>query len=168
MRAAAAATTGDGASGALRGLGFAHGNRAELSHHLRGWMPIGFMQLAEISWLEPSGILRSETDRIGSFFLALSIVFNDLKDMCELMMATQEELTTAEGVVGLGRRGKHTMIHWFVTGVLYELMVLIKKEKSVLAESEFTEILAEMHEASRASWAALAETLWSALADALS
>lgn len=94
-------------------------------------------RLAALSAIDPSRIIKDPSDKVGIFFLMLSVVFNDIKDLFELTLSVQAAIQTAPELDRHELRGRHTMLHRFIAGALHELMTLISNERTVLDESEF-------------------------------
>jgi hypothetical protein len=82
-------------------------------------------------------MVRDSADKVGVFFLMLSVVFNDLKDLAELVLLVQSEQKKAQGLSRIELRGRHTMLHRHISGAMHELMELISSERKILDEEEF-------------------------------
>jgi hypothetical protein len=100
--------------------------------------------LAAPTFIDPDQLLRGRQDKLGAFHLALSVAYNDIKDILTIALSVQADLATAEGVAMAEFRGRHTMLHRYLAGALHGLIDLIKVNHRILNESEFKRTLANM------------------------
>ena len=111
--------------------------------------------LARISYIDPAKLVTDESDKVGLFFLMLSVVFNDIRDLAELALYVQKCGKSKAGSARLEQydlRGRHIMLHRFIAGTLHELMKLIYKERSVLEMLEFKEVAARLPAEALSLW----------------
>jgi hypothetical protein len=109
-------------------------------------------RLAPLSYIHPSKVVRDRSDKVGLFFLMLSVIFNDIKDLAELTLSVQSCSASSSGMERIELRGRHAMLHRFITGVLHELMILISKQRDVLLEKEFKAIASQLDPSAREFW----------------
>jgi len=109
-------------------------------------------QLAPISTINPRVMVRDSSDKVGLFFLMLSVVFNDLKDLAELVLLVQSEQKRAQGLSHIELRGRHTMLHRHISGAMHELMELISSERKILDEEEFQHVVNRLHPITADIW----------------
>jgi hypothetical protein len=113
-------------------------------------------RLAALSTTDPSNIVKDPSDKVGIFFLMLSVVFNDVKDLIELTLLVQSTMQTAPELDRHELRGRHTTLHRFIAGVLHELMELILNERTVLDEDEFKQAVQGLPSPSVDLWNSIA------------
>jgi hypothetical protein len=91
--------------------------------------------------------------------VALAAIYNDMKDLVALSYEMRATLPNGkDSSVAAGEwRGRQSTLHRFKIGVLYELLVLIKKKKSVVKLNEFEEILQTMEPEHRGEWSTIAD-----------
>ena len=114
----------------------------------------------ELSWIDP-GLLINEKNpnKIESFFLALGVVFNDLKGLVlfeELLLENYEKPEFGEASIHAGNYGGVLLqIHKLIVSTISEFFVFLKKNTEVLSEAEFKQILDRLSQSDKLLWEAV-------------
>ena len=91
-------------------------------------------ELGPLQSVKPDTLVsRTERDDLEEFFLALALVYNDLKNTA-LLIDVANKRPTPEGITAeAGQRGGLTAhLHRLAMGILHELLCLLRKYKHLL------------------------------------
>ncbi|MEZ4361274.1 MAG: hypothetical protein R3B48_13905 [Kofleriaceae bacterium] len=113
--------------------------------------------LAELVTGDPQTIVRSNNDKLGMFIVSLAAAYNDLKDLAAFSYSMRKAtpLKDAANAEAGEWRGRRAMLERFSSGVLHELMRLIKVQKALLADKELENCVAAMNKDAQARWRAV-------------
>lgn len=111
----------------------------------------------ELSHIKPGSLISEKTsDMIDNFFLALALVFNDLKGLIlfdtliveEYRPPGLEEITPHAGEYG----GVRIQIYKSMIAIINEFFELIKRSKDILSTTEFNLILKTLSQSAQEHW----------------
>jgi|GEM_PF-1540961 len=106
-------------------------------------------------------LLRDEKDELGCFFLVLAAVFNDIKGMVlfeQYLNAKGRPLPHVVSEYAGQWRGNHIQIHRWLAGVLFELMIVIRKHRNgLIVGPELAALVASLPRDRRDAWKELVD-----------
>jgi hypothetical protein len=115
------------------------------------------LSLATPDTFDPRLLVRERSDDWGKLFLALALVYNDLKFFATSLWWLDErkpDLTVVDELAG-EYRGIALQGHRFIAGVLNELMVLIQAKRTLVESTTFANLMRGVGPTARAAWDAL-------------
>tara|TARA_B100001750_G_scaffold173375_1_gene141587 strand:- start:1901 stop:2659 length:759 start_codon:yes stop_codon:yes gene_type:complete len=111
--------------------------------------------LAPLSRIDPSLLMANRRNRVDQLFLALALVFNDLKGMSWFhLQLAQRPAEDAEAISGYNgqRTGMLIQSIRMIAGIIHELLELLRKFEDTLKDSEVRRVLGTVDVVARKQW----------------
>jgi len=110
--------------------------------------------LAKAERLDPKIFVKSEDDQLGSFMLALAVVYNDIKSLVwfdQLLLDHEPNKSTPIEKDGQWH-GLQEILTKYILGVLHELFKLIKENQDQVSSEEMAEVVKSLRPNVRRKW----------------
>ena len=117
---------------------------------------------SELRWIDPCLLINKENnDKLGSFFLALGVIFNDLKGAIILEkiltesyeQPTDDEVTAHAGDYG----GIMIQTQKLIASIISEFFVFLKKNNDIFVTPEFNAIFKRLGKSDQNLWEQMIE-----------
>jgi hypothetical protein len=111
----------------------------------------------ELQWISPDKIIKEEEkDDVGSFFVSLGLVFNDLKSIIllgDIIITDYRRLEESECSVHAGNIGGIIVyVNKTLAGIIHEFFILLEKNKDILNSEEFQGIVSKLPSKEKYVW----------------
>lgn len=115
-----------------------------------------------LEWIDPNKIIKEDEDnKVGSFFVGLGVIFNDLKDLIlfEQLIADNyrqpeiKERSSHSGSFG----GLLVHINRLFVGIINEFFIFLKENEDILSTAEFKNICKKLPREERENWNGMVE-----------
>ena len=122
--------------------------RASKPKNVRARSDLPDFNLAGLQRFKPEILLNDTSEEsIDALFLALAIIFNDLKDLLWWAHQLEKSKVDRKGVSAVAGQisGMRNHVNRLIVGLINELLDLLKKQKNVLESPSFTDITSKLN-----------------------